>query len=84
MIMKIRIIRGFCLLTAFMLGGIMTATAQDIADSTEESEVKVKPKRKLTKWGACIEGSIMGNSDMLSFGWGLQGCYRFNTNFNVG
>lgn len=69
-----------------LLGGIMTATAQDFTDSTEESEVKVKPKRKLTRWGACIDGSVLfnGYSSQTMVGWGLQGCYRFNTNFNVG
>ena len=94
MIMKMGITKRFCLITAFTLCGMTSASAQEmvdnivtdsnVLDSKIESVSEEKPKRKLTKWGACIEGSIMGNSDMPSFGWGLQGCYRFNTNFNVG
>ena len=92
--MKIGITKRFCLLTALTLCGIASASAQDMADNIEtdstvlESKIEYvseqKPKREITRWGVCIEGSIMGNSDMTSCGWGLQGSYRFNTNFNVG
>ena len=92
--MKIGKTKRFCLLTAFTLCGIVSASAQEMVDNivTEstvleskiESVSEEKPKREITRWGVCLEGSIMGNSDMTSCGWGLQGSYRFNTNFNVG
>lgn len=83
MIMEIRIIRRFCLLMALTLGGMVSASAQEFVDSIIV-EQKTKPKREFNRWGVSLEGTLLGNSDMTSCGWGLQGCYRFNTNFNVG
>ena len=82
MIMKTK---NIIMAIVLMFGGIITATAQDIADSTEV-KTEVKPKHKLTKWGVGIDGSTMfnGYSGQTMVGWGLQCCYRFNTNFNVG
>ena len=81
--MKIRIIRRFCLLMALTLGGMVSASAQEFVDSIIV-EQKTKPKREFNRWGVSLEGTLLGNSDMTSCGWGLQGCYRFNTNFHVG
>lgn len=71
--------------TILVLGGFVSALAQDVADSTEVKS-EVKPKRELTRWGVSIDGAAMfnGYSSQNMIGWGLQGCYRFNTNFNVG
>ena len=83
--MKIRIIRRFCLLMALTLGGMVSASAQEFVDSIiVEQKTKTKPKREFNRWGVSLEGTLLGNSDMTSCGWGLQGCYRFNTNFHVG
>ena len=81
--MKIGITKRFCLLMALTLGGMVSASAQEFVDSIIV-EQKTKPKREFNRWGVSLEGTLLGNSDMTSCGWGLQGCYRFNTNFNVG
>ena len=71
--------------TVLMLGGFVSAQAQDVTDSTEVKS-EVEPKREFDRWGVCLDGSTMfnGYSSQNMIGWGLQGCYRFNTNFNVG
>ena len=74
--------RRFILIIALTLSGIVNAIAQENIDNITE-EPKAKPKREILRWGFCFEGSIQ-SSDMASFAWGMQGCYRFNTNFNVG
>ena len=74
--------RRFILIIALTLSGIVNAIAQEDMDNIIE-ESKAKPKREFHRWGAALEGSIL-SSNMTSIGWGLQGCYRFNTNFNVG
>ena len=68
---------------ALTLGGMVSASAQEFVDSIIV-EQKTKPKREFNRWGVSLEGTLLGNSDMTSCGWGLQGCYRFNTNFHVG
>ena len=75
--------RRIIVILALILSGIANAIAQEDMDNSIKVQ-KAKPKREFHRWGACIEGSIMGNSDMTSCGWGLQGSYRFNTNLNVG
>ena len=81
--MKIGITKKFCLLMALTQGGMVSALAQEFVDSIIV-EQKTKPKREFNRWGASLEGALLGNSDMTSCGWGLQGCYRFNSNFHVG
>jgi hypothetical protein len=78
-------IRNIIMTTVLMLGGFVSAQAQDVTDSTEVKS-EVKPKREFDRWGVCLDGSTMFNgfSTQTMIGWGLQGCYRFNTNFNVG
>ena len=68
---------------ALTLGGMVSASAQEFVDSIIV-EQKTKPKREFNRWGVSLEGTLLGNSDMTSCGWGLQGCYRFNTNLHVG
>lgn len=94
--MKISITKRFCLLMALTLGTMLSASAQETEDSiwidsvALESKIDIVPegkhKLKLQRWGVCIEGSFLHNGytnyDVVD--WGIQGCYRFNTNFSVG
>lgn len=90
------ITKNFCLLAAFTLCGMVSASAQEMVDnivtdstaleSKIESVPEEKHKREFHRWGACIEGSYLHNGyiDYDVVDWGIQGCYRFNTNFSVG
>ena len=56
MIMKIRIIRRFCLLMALTLGGMVSASAQEFVDSIiVEQKSKTKPKREFNRWGVSLD-----------------------------
>ena len=78
-------IKNLIMTPVLILGGFASAQAQDIEDITELKS-EVKPKNEMTRWGVCIDGATLfnGYSSQTMVGWGLQGCYRFNTNFNVG